>query len=122
MTEYCRESEILTIYHIGTHKCPLKKDTKNIQKAGRDAVFRNRCLGAWGIQQAEVGQAVADSDIWEMQRRAMWLSYATIRSQKANISQERNPDKHSLEAVGILKQALDKEDKYLIYKIYNSQF
>ena len=40
-----------------------------------------------------------------------------IRSTKAKISMERNPDKHSLEAVGILKQAMDKEDKYLIYKI-----
>ena len=32
------------------------------------------------------------------------------------------PDKHSLEAVGILKQAMDKEDKNLIYKISNLQF
>ena len=27
MTEYCRESEGLTVYHIGAHKCPLKQDT-----------------------------------------------------------------------------------------------
>ena len=26
MTEYCRESEILTVYQTGSHKCPLKKD------------------------------------------------------------------------------------------------
>ena len=52
----------------------------------------------------------------------MLLSYTNIRSEKAKISQERNPDKHSLEAVGILKQATDKEDKYLIYKINNSPF
>ena len=35
---------------------------------------------------------------------------------------EKNLDKHSLEAVGVLKQATDKEDKYLIYQINNSQF
>ena len=69
-----------------------------------------------------MGQAVADSDIWEAQRRAMELSYANVRSEKAKITWKRNPDKHSLEAVGILKQATDKEDKYLIYKINNSQF
>ena len=80
----------------------------------------NRGLGAWGIQQAKVGQAVADSDIQEAQRRAMWLSYANVRSEKAKITQERNPDKHSLEGVGILKQATDKEDKNLIYRINNS--
>ena len=27
MTEYCRELEILTIYHIGTYKCLLKPNT-----------------------------------------------------------------------------------------------
>ena len=83
-------------------------------------MLQNRGLGARGIQQAEVGQAVASGDILEAQRRAMWLSYANVRSKKAKIARERNPDKHSLEAVGILKQATDKEDKYLIYQINNS--
>ena len=80
-----------------------------------EAVLQNRGLGAQGIQQAEVGQAVANGDIQEAQRRAMQLSYANVRSKRAKITRERKPDKHSLEAVGILKQAMDKEDKYLIY-------
>ena len=122
MTEYCRESESLTVYHIGAHKCPLNQDTKIYRKQVRDAVLRNQGIGAQSIQQAEVGQAVADSDIWEAWRRAMQLSYDNIRSEKAKISWERNSDKHSLEAVGTLKQATDKEDKYVIYKINNSQF
>ena len=46
MTEYCRESDILTVYHIGAHKCPPKKDTKIYRKQVRDAVFRNRGIGA----------------------------------------------------------------------------
>ena len=69
-----------------------------------------------------MGQAVANGDIQEAQRRAMQLSYANVRSEKAKFTHKRNPDKHSLEAVGILKQATDKEDKYLIYRINNSQF
>ena len=40
-----------------------------------------------------MGQAVAESDILEAQRRAMQLSYANVRSEKAKIAQERNPDK-----------------------------
>ena len=84
-------------------------------------MLRNRGLGSKGIQQAEVGQAVANGDIREAQRRAMWLSYANIRSEKAKIPWERNSDKHSLEEVGIMKPAKDKEDKYLIYKINNLQ-
>ena len=35
---------------------------------------------------------------------------------------EKNPEKLSLEAVGVLKQATDKEDRYLIYRINNFQF
>ena len=71
MTEYCRESEILTVYHIGVHKCPLKKDSKIYRKQVRDVVLRNKGLGAQGIQQAGVDQAVAKGDIQEVQRRAM---------------------------------------------------
>ena len=39
MTEYCRESETLTVYHIGVHKCHLKKDTKIYRKQVREAVL-----------------------------------------------------------------------------------
>ena len=55
MTEYCREYENLTIYHIGAHKCPLKPDTNKYNKQVRDAVLRNSGVGACGIQRAEVG-------------------------------------------------------------------
>ena len=52
----------------------------------------------------------------------MQLSYANLRYEEANIAYESNPDKHSLETVGILKKATDMEEKYLIYKTNNSQF
>ena len=47
----------------------------------------------------------------------MELSYTDIRSVKAKITCERNLDRHSLQAVCILKQTMDKENKYLIYKL-----
>ena len=71
------------------------------------AVLRNSSLGVHAIQQAEVGEAVVAGDIQEVWRRAMQLSYTNFRSEKANLACERNPDKHSLEAVGILKKATD---------------
>ena len=92
MTEYCRESESLTIYHVGAHKCPFKPYTNKYSKQIRDAVLRNSGLGAHGIQQAEVGQAVVTGDIKETQRRAMQLSYTNIRSEKAKVAHERNSD------------------------------
>ena len=58
-----------------------------------------------------MGQVVATSDIKEAKRRAMQLSYNNIRSEKAKLAHTMNPDKHSLQAVGILKQAMNKEDK-----------
>ena len=71
ISEYCRESVSLTVYHIGACKCPLKPDTVKYRKQVRDAVLRNSCLGPQGIQQAEVGQAFPDGDIREAWRRAM---------------------------------------------------
>ena len=121
MTEYGRESQSLTKYHITAQKCPLKPETNKYSNQGRDTVPRNSGLGTCGIQQAEVGQAVGTTDIKEAWSRPMQFSYTNIRSKKAKFTHERNPDKHSLEAVGILKQATDKEYMYLIYKINNPQ-
>ena len=73
MTEYCRESESLTVYYIGTHKCPLKPHTIKYSKQVRDAVLRNSGLGAQGIQQAEVGQALANSDNREAEKNHVTL-------------------------------------------------
>ena len=83
-------------------------------------MLRNSGLDTCGIQQAEAGQAVAASEIKEAQRRAMGLSYTNNRSEKLNVPMKGALTKHSLKAVGILKQATEKEDKYLIYKINNS--
>ena len=49
-------------------------------------MLQNRGLDAQGIQQAKVGQAVANGDVWEAPRRAMQLSYANVRSEKAKIT------------------------------------
>ena len=120
ITEYCRESEILTVYHIGAQKCPLKKNQKYTES------------------RSEMQSSETEVQVLEAFNRLKWVrllpmvifgrhreeqcdSYTDIRSE-VKISQERNSDKHSLEAVGILKQAMDKEGKYLIFKINNSQF
>ena len=68
---FSKESEILTIYHIGTHRCLLKPNTKIYRPQVREAVLRNSGLGVCGIQQSEVGEAVATTDIKEEWRRAM---------------------------------------------------
>ena len=79
-------------------------------------MLRNGGLGTHGIQQEEVGQVVAAGDIKEAWRRACNFPTHNIRSEKAKPAYESNSDKHSLEAVDILKQATGKEGKYLIYK------
>ena len=103
--------QILTIYHLGTHKCELKPNTKIYTIQVREAVLRNSGLSVCSIHQLEVDEAVAASDIQEVWRRAMQLSYTNSRYEKAKPGCERNSGKHSLEAVGILNKAKDMEDK-----------
>ena len=55
ITEYCKESEILTIYHICVHSCLSKPNTKKYRHQVREAFLRNSGLGACAIQQAGVG-------------------------------------------------------------------
>ena len=64
-----------------------------------------------------MGEAVVAGDIPEVWRRAMQGSYTNFRYEKANLSHKRNPDKHSLEAIDILEEATNMDDRYLINKL-----
>ena len=119
-TEYCRESGILTVYHICTHRLPPKPNTKKYRHQVKEAVLRNSSLGAHAIQQTEAGEAVAAGDIQEAWRRAMQLSYSNLRYERLTCPIKGTQTNNYLEAVGILKKATDMEDKYLIYKLNNS--
>ena len=63
MIEYCRESEILMVYHLGMHMCSCKQNSKRYRSLFRETVLRNSGLGACAIQQAEVEEAVVAGDI-----------------------------------------------------------
>ena len=102
------------------HMCSPIPNTKRYRDLVRETVLINSGLDACANQQAEVVEAFAAGDIWEAWRRAMQLSYGNLICEKASFVPESNPDKHSLEAIGILKRATDMEDKYLIYKINDS--
>ena len=99
------------------HQCLPKPNIEKHSSQIREAVLRNSGLETCAIQHAETGEATVRDDIQKVYRRAMQLSNASLRYEEANLAYERNPDKHSLEAIGILKKAIDIEDKYLIYKM-----
>ena len=63
MTEYCRESEIFIVYHLGMHTCSLKPNTNRYRNMVRKAVYRKWSLGACAIQNVEVGEAVTVGEI-----------------------------------------------------------
>ena len=86
------------------HTCLPKPNTKKYRSLVKEAVLRNIDVGTHAVQQAEVGEAVSADDIQEACRRAMHLSYATIRYEKPNLAHVRNPNKQSLDAVGIFKK------------------
>ena len=83
MTEYFRQSKILTIYLMGTNSWPPNQNTKKYRHQIREAVLTNSGLGAWAIQHVEVGEAVVAGYIQEAGRRAMQLSYGHLRYEKA---------------------------------------
>ena len=62
----------------------------------------------------------------QLHPRGMEDGYVTVLHQlkvwKGKTWLWKEPRQHFLEAIGILKKATDMEDKYLIYKINNSQF
>ena len=68
MTEHCRESEILTVYHIGEHRHLPKSNTKQYRSLIQEAVLKNNGLGASTSQQIEVGKAFMAGDNQEAQR------------------------------------------------------
>ena len=86
--------------------CLPKPNTEKYRSLVSEAVLRNIGVGAPAIQQAEIGEEVAAGDIQEAQVRAMLLSYVNLMYEKAKLSHEKNPDKHSLKAVGISKRLL----------------
>ena len=113
---------MLTVHHLGMHMCPPKQNITKHRRLVKKLWVRNSSVGTHTIQQAEVGKEIAAGNISEAWGRILQLSYSHIWSKKANLNHERNPDEHSLEAIGIFQEVTDKEDKYLIYKINNPQF
>ena len=85
----------------------------------RQAVVTKCNVSTCAMQQAEAGEAVDAVNISNGWRRVQQLHYRKMRYEKATLSHERNPDKHSPETVGIFQNVAHMEDKYLIYKISN---
>ena len=62
MTEYCRESGTLTVYHVGVHKCHLKKDTKIYKKTGKGS---HAAKQRFGCLRYSAGQGGPSSCQWQ---------------------------------------------------------
>ena len=89
-----------------------KTKYKDIQEIGqREALVRNSNVGAHTIQQAEVAEEFEAGNVSDTQRRALQLCYSCTRYEKAHLASKRNPDMHSLEAIGIFQKVTDKEHK-----------
>ena len=93
MTKYCRESEIFTIYPIGTHSCLPKPNTKKYGCQGREADLRNSGLGTFALQLAEVDGAVEAGDILQAWRRAVQPCYTNLRYKNRSIGPELTTSK-----------------------------
>lgn len=117
LTEWDESTKVLTVYHIGTHTCRLKIDTKRHLKEIRNAVRKYKHVGPVEAKRLEVGEATNRGDIEEARRRARNLNWKRFRIEKGLQYREQNPERQSFDAVAAYKENTDKSDKYLIYMI-----
>ena len=109
------------VYHLGTHVCWSRTDTDEIQQIHMDKAKSSRRTGSAKqmaledivekITECDMAGAEEEVDYWSD------LKHANRVHNKANPNYSQ--DLNSFDAVGIIKQATDKKDRYYIYQINN---
>ena len=109
------------VYHIDTHVCWKRTDTNDTQQIHKEKAKSSRRTGSAKqmaledivekITECDMAGAEAEADYWSD------LKHAKRVHNKANPNYGQ--DLNSFDAVGIIKQATDKKDRYYIYQINN---
>ena len=122
LMEYNTHLKEVTVYHLGKHTCTPKVDTAKYNNIMEAAISKNLGLGPVALKNMKVNEAVAECDIGAAYEIADKFNTGRMKYLKRKIKKEINPDCHSFEAVGILKNSTDKHDPFLIYRINDSNF
>ena len=122
LTEFDNNTNILTIFHVGIHTCETKLQSVEYDNIATEIVMENMDKGPVMMKLGYVGLATDKGDVKEGRKRANKVETSRLKYLKSVASKDLDPDKHSLEAVGIYKKKVDEDDPFLIYKIHNGNF
>jgi hypothetical protein len=118
VTEWDPRRGVLTIYHMGTHQCTVKKSEKHDTAFIQEAIKAHSTLGPKRLTLELMKSALEKGDLDQVDDIAKKLSNPTkIRNEKYRMKQDTFPDRNSFEAVSTLKRSTDKKDKFHIYKM-----
>lgn len=111
------------VYHIGHHKCQLKKDSSSAIKYCADLVKKYPNMTITELKKQVMKDKIFQEEDFEGAKRAAEL----ISDRSLKIARRQHGlgitspvDKQSLEAVGLMKEKTDRIDPFLIHKIHKS--
>ena len=128
MIEYYHESRSLEVYHHGKHECQVRPNVSNndqyVQRSLQEVGVTVGPKELAKIQMTKELQKQMESGETDMNAiidiAAKLTNKQRIRDIKKRMTTQLKSEKHSLSAVAELKAICDTSDKYLIYKIHDS--
>ena len=115
----------MTVYHYGTHTCPVREDKTKDDDAILKAIEENPAEGPRRMAMSMMNRALAKGDVHELPKIAK--RFANVRRVKQLKQQVVNEKDVSLTrgdwiSVVEFKEQLDKEDPYLIPEVNPKNF
>ena len=128
MIEYYHESRSLEVYHHGKHECQVRPNVSgNDQYVQRSLQEVGVTVGPKELAQIQMTKELhkqMESGETDMNAiidiAAKLTNKQRIKDIKKRMTTQLKSEKHSLSAVAELKAICDTSDKYLIYKIHDS--
>ena len=122
LVEYDSITHTAVVYHIGCHRCHKKLDfqmrhrniqarTQEFAQMGGSASLAGKMAVGKLLMQGKAHEAKLEMHNWIDKRMTQRIFHEQ--------QETHNVDENSFDALGILKRALDEEDKFYIYYINN---
>jgi hypothetical protein len=127
VVEFCNINNLLHIYHLGNHKCSVKKSPKGNDGDLLEVVKEHPDLGPTAMVRKKIMTAVQNSNtIADAVKLAEDLvdrrKIANLKNQvSSNNEMKKHPNQQSFEAVAEVKAASDPVDKYLVYSLNSNK-
>lgn len=130
IVEYCVPQEEVTIYHLGQHNCQPKVDNsgekefimQTLKEMPQDCGPRQLAIVKMQ-HELKRQQQVGNYDLTQFVKIASNLTDTKkIDNAKRELEAQTRTDRQLLSVVGQVKQTLDVQDKYFIYRINDATF